>query len=159
MAVYLLAILQFALLIYDPRSQIPTAADRQAGKELIEKISRMPGEVLYFDHGYLPTLAGKASHAQACAVNDIFRADKGTVGLKLRAEIRAALKARRFSAVILEHPHWFKMYLDEDYAVKEPVFGDKNVFWPVTGKKRKNRYIYVPRQMADREMERLDPQQ
>lgn len=144
-AVYILAGAQFFVLLYNPLALIPSKADRTAGWEMINKIAGMNGEVLLFDHGFLPTMAGKNTHAQACAVNDIFRADRGPVGLKLRAEIKRDLQAKRFSYVILEHPHWFKKYLDDDYKIKEPVFSNKKLFWPVTGKRRKNRFIYVPR--------------
>jgi hypothetical protein len=144
-AVYILAGVQFFILLYNPLALIPSKADRLAGWEMIDKIAGMNGDVLLFDHGYLPTMAGKKTHAQACAVNDIYRADRGPVGLKLRAEIKRDLQAKRFTAVILEYPHWFKKYLDEDYKIKEPVFNKRKVFWPVTGKRRKNRFIYVPR--------------
>lgn len=143
--VCILAGAQFFLLLYNPLALIPSKADRQAGRELIAKMARLNGEVLLFDHGYLSTMAGKNTHAQACAVNDIYRADRGPVGLKLRAEIKRDLQAKRFAFVILEHPHWFKKYLDDDYKIKEPVFSNRKLFWPVTGKRRKNRFIYVPR--------------
>ena len=144
-AVYLLAGAQFVLLLYNPLALLPSRADLLAGRELIARMAAMNGEVLFFDHGFLPVMAGKSTHAQACAVNDIYRADRGPVGTALRAEVKRDLQARRFSFVILEHPHWFKKYLDEDYKVKEQIFRDKKVFWPVTGKRRKNRFLYVPR--------------
>lgn len=144
-AATILAGTQFFLLLYNPLALVPAKADRAAGWEMIRKISAMSGEVLLFDHGYLPVMAGKSTHAQACAINDIYRADRGPVGLGLRAEIKRDLQAKRFSHVILEHPHWFKKYLDDDYRIKEPVFSNRKLFWPVTGKRRKNRFIYVPR--------------
>ncbi len=144
-ALYALAAAQFILLLYDPRSLLPTRADLQAGRELIARISRMDGEVLIFDQGFLPALAGKKPHAQACAVNDIFRADRGPVGLKLRADIQSDLQKKRFSFVILQHPHWFAKYLEDSYKIQAPVFAKKKVFWPVTGKRRNNRFVYVPR--------------
>lgn len=153
--VYLVCIMQFAGLAYNPLGQIPTQKDLEAGRKFVKTMAQMNGEIFVPFNGYLPTLAGKSSHAHAMAVSDILRGNGGEVRARLTHEIRQAIREKRFAAVILNEPLfvWFlkdifpqlKKDIEENYVRQGLLFDSDSVFWPVTGARTRPEFIYVPR--------------
>jgi len=153
--VYLVCIMQFAGLAYNPHWLIPTEKDLEAGREFVKTMAEMKGEVFVPFHAYLPTLAGKSSHAQGMAVADVLRGDRGQVGTKFRDDIREAIREKRFAAMILDESFfvWFlhdvfpqlREDIEENYVRQESIFDSDSVFWPVTGGRTRPEFVYVPR--------------
>ncbi len=144
MGVCLLCLVQFGLLAYDPREQIPSLQSKDAGRALVERISRIEGEVLIPRHGYLAQMAGKQSLAHEMAMTDVLRGDE-TGGTALRTEILLAIQRQRFSAVIVDYD-WIKLDLQRHYRrERDPVIESARALQPITGSKTRPKYLYVPR--------------
>jgi 4-amino-4-deoxy-L-arabinose transferase-like glycosyltransferase len=142
--IYLVCILQFLGLTYDPRAQVPTQRDLEAGRSFINTMAQMPGDILVPYHGYLPTLAGKRSYAHDAAITDIIRAGDCPAKTKLIDQINQAITERRFNAIILD-THWFQDLTDKHYTQERAVFTSPDVFWPVTGLRTRPQLVYVPK--------------
>ena len=142
--IWVLCIIQFALLAYSPLAQVPTRKDLKAGRDLIDTMAQLPGDVLVPYHGYLPALAGKRSYAHDVAVNDVLNDSDGEVGAGLREDVSRAVRERRFDAIILDGP-WFLELTERHYRRDRALFSSPDVFWPVTGKRLRPQVIYVPR--------------
>ena len=141
------AVIQLALLLYDPRAHVPTAADHAAGAALVERLRSAPAPLLVLDHGHWPTLAGKAEHAHGWAVTDVVWADRGPVGVRLEAEIRDALRRQAFAAVVLDDERaWFYQDVEGSYVRA----GEIDAPQPPSGAPRRPRYIYTPRRVAQK---------
>lgn len=160
--VYLICIIQFACLKYNPYRQIPTQKDLQAGKELINMISSIQGDVIVPCHGYLPPLAGKKSYAQNIAIVEVLKGQNTNYAkTNLTNEIRDAIREKEFSAIILDayliqedmiipvSSYWFQEDIDKYYTKRKRIFDSKNVFWPVTGTKIRPQFIYTPKPSVD----------
>jgi len=126
---YFAATIQFASLMYNPLTLIPTRDDLYAGIEFINKLRSIPGDVLLVHHGYLSTLAGKESHAQGVAISDVILRDSGSTGkTKLVTEIREAIRGKRFAAIILDTGWWFQDDIEKHYRMAGSVFERQGVF-------------------------------
>jgi hypothetical protein len=143
-AVLLLAAAQFARLSYDPSKQIPTAADRRAGEGLVAAMRAIPGDIYLPYHGYLPVLAGKRSYAHAMAVWDVARGSDSDAAGSLLSEITAAIRERRFAAVIVDSDVFAQPDLDLHYD-RHPMPYEGDVFYPVTGMRTRPQYFCLPR--------------
>ncbi len=144
LAIYVLCLLQFALLAYDPRKQIPSERDRSAGERLVETIRSFEGEVLVVGHGYLADLAGKRRSAQWMAIADILRAGEGPVKDDIQREIKGAIRELRFAAIIIDGD-WYEEDLEAYYELRGSAFDDDSVFWTRTGLRTRPERIYVPK--------------
>jgi len=144
LVVYVLCLVQFAMLAYDPRKQVPSESDRAAGERLVETIRSFEGEVLVVGHGYLAGLAGKRSSAQWMAIADVLRADDGPVKDAVEREIEDAIRTRRFAAIITDG-NWREDDLEANYELRGAAFDDESVFWTRTGVRTRPERIYVPR--------------
>ena len=143
-AAYAVCIIQFLTLAYNPQRQVPGQADVEAGHVLIATMSQIPGEVLMPYHSFLPTLAGKKSHAHHQAISDIMVGDDGPIKDKLYDEITQAIGEQRFAALIFDSP-WFPKLTDKYYEPERMLFDHADVFWTVTGMRTNPQIIYVPR--------------
>ncbi|MBW2290308.1 MAG: glycosyltransferase family 39 protein [Deltaproteobacteria bacterium] len=143
--IYGLCLIQFALLAYDPWEQIPSEADRRAGERLVATIRGFDGEVLVPWHGYLAGLAGSPATAQWMAITDVLRGGNEPVREQLRAEIRSAIRERRFAAIVVDRP-WYEEDMNAHYELAGDAFDDDGVFWPQTGLRTRPEQIYVPKQ-------------
>ena len=146
---YLACILQFVLLLYNPFSQIPKASDLNAGKELIQSLSEIEGDVYLPSHGYLPTLAGKKSFAHHSAVWDVLRGGQQTQGKGLLAEdLNRAIHNQYFDVIILDSDwNYCCREIDKYYTREGRVFEDNTVFYPVTGWEIRPSTIYVAKRL------------
>jgi hypothetical protein len=75
--VYALLAASVALLRFDPRPFVPTAADRAAGAELVARLAATDGDVLIPFHPFYAHLAGKRTYLHRMGVLDIWRAHLG----------------------------------------------------------------------------------
>jgi hypothetical protein len=143
-AIYVLCLIQFAMLAYDPAAQIPSERDRSAGERLVETIRGFEGDVLVVSHGYLADLAGKPRSAQWMAIADVLRARDGSVKEDIEREIEDAIREQRFAAIITDED-WYEEELEVHYELLGRAFDDDSVFWPRTGSRTRPERIYVPR--------------
>jgi hypothetical protein len=102
--VLLLAIAQLAMLAYDPRQLLPTAADRAAAQAVIGAIRSIPGEVWVPGHPDYAHRAGKATFAHYVSLADVLRGHASATRRALRREIDAAVDGRRFAAIVVTGP-------------------------------------------------------
>jgi 4-amino-4-deoxy-L-arabinose transferase-like glycosyltransferase len=142
-AVYLLCIAQFLRLAYDPRQQLPTAADRRAGEDLVAAMRAIPGDIYLPYHGYLPTLAGKRSYAHAMAIWDVARGRNERATAKLLSEITGAIRQQRFAAVIVDTEVFAQPDLENYYSL-HPILFEDDVLYPVTGLRTRPKWLYLP---------------
>jgi 4-amino-4-deoxy-L-arabinose transferase-like glycosyltransferase len=147
--IYIVCIIQFLILTYNPQRQVPGKEDVEAGRVLIATMAEIPGEVLMPYHSFLPTLAGKRSHAHHQAVSDIMVGDDGPIKDKLYDEMVQAIGRQRFDALILDSP-WFPKLTEKYYKPDRMLFDHPDVFWTVTGMRTNPQIIYVPRIDDDR---------
>jgi 4-amino-4-deoxy-L-arabinose transferase-like glycosyltransferase len=139
------AVLQLAILAYDPRALVPTSRDAAAGRAIVDRIRQLPDGVLVLDHGYLAEMAGKRSFAHGWAMTDVLWADQGGAGRALESEVRSAIAARRFPALVLDATrHWFAPDF-ASYYVRADELPDPGAFQPVSGSRRRPEAVYVPR--------------
>lgn len=143
---------QLLMLRFDPRPCLPSAADRVAGNELVDRLRGMEGEVVVSAHPYLLALAGKPTHAHQVAITELVGGFGGAAdewGRRLLADLAEDVARHRFSAIILDGPKkpdaadWF-VPLDGHYRRGGTLFEDPEVFMPVTGAPRQPRFIFVP---------------
>lgn len=139
---------QFALLIYNPVAQIPTVADREAGRALVERIRQVDGPVYIPCHGYLPAMAGKPTYAQMMALGDVLRSPRPDVRDRLNAEVTQAIREQRFAAIV-QDGEWLPE-LERYYVPTGPVFQDEKVFWTRTGLRTRPQLIFLPRPRPSR---------
>ena len=141
----LLIIVQFIMLLYLPSKYIPDIEDSQAGDRLVSIMESAEGPVLLPFHGYLPQLAGKESSAHWTAVLDLLLAmdekddDPARIWLD---QFIAALEEGRYEEIILDREDWFPDLLELHYKEVGTLFGNKPVFYPVTGYPWRPQFIY-----------------
>lgn len=142
----LFIVLQFRLLVYDPRLYIPTPDDLRAGQELLAGVRSAPGEVLLMRHGYLPADAGKTTSADYMALYDVIRGPKVPAREELLQEIDSAIRERRFDLIVLDpQEKLFEDTIAETYRPVGPVFGHPAVFWTRSGMKTRPDTAYRPK--------------
>ena len=143
-----LAILQFAVLAYDPRAQVPTDEDVVAGDRIVEQLRRLPGDVLVAHHPYLGVLAGKPAHGHLDLVNTIPRGTEARQ--RLDREIEEATHGKRFEAIVLDrrkdrnYRRRLTPDLDQFYEYRGSLLPD-DAFWSYTGLITRPQDLYVRR--------------
>lgn len=149
-AVYALVLLQFAVLVYDPVAQVPTEADREAGRRFITSLGGMPGNVAVPCHEYLVMLAGKKTHASAQNIKDTMLAGPDDpVAKQLLRDVHQALRDKRFSVIVMDEAAMGSMPesvgIERYYKPVGTIFKDSETFVPVTGAPMRPNLIYIPR--------------
>jgi 4-amino-4-deoxy-L-arabinose transferase-like glycosyltransferase len=143
--VCVLVLVQFGMLLADPRRQLPSAHDVEMGRQLVARMTSVPGEVWLPQHGYLGSLAGKRTYAHAMAVYDVIRAgDPGDRDSLVNA-VRQALAARQFDLVIIDRAGWMRPDLEHSYEAAGPVFPSPAGFWTLSGMRLRPQTVYRPR--------------
>jgi hypothetical protein len=139
--------LQFVILLYSPKQQIPSPMDRQQGEKLQQLISSFKGEVYLSDHPWYLERLNKPSQAQDMAVRDILQgSESGQLKQILEQDMSDAVADKRYEAFIVDF---------EDFSLRVPDFEthyelvDSNLggrdLRPVTGSARRPTYLYVRR--------------
>jgi hypothetical protein len=127
-----LAILQLARLAYVPARLVPTSLDVAAGQSLLAAVASQTGDVFLPFHGYLPTLAGKTSHAHAVVIADVIRGRPSQAGLTLAEEVDRAFKDHQFDAVIAvegQTPVHAWLPMQDHYRPASSVVNHRSMFW------------------------------
>ncbi|MBI5115774.1 glycosyltransferase family 39 protein [Candidatus Poribacteria bacterium] len=140
-SIYLVLLLQFAVLAYNPLPLIPTAQDEEAGWRLVDRIARIPGEVYVPYHSYLPSLAGKNTYAHGEALYSIMSSDRERGRMSLINEIREAVAQKKFQAAVFDVHRSRRIWSRgvgpanfEGYCIqRDALVSDENAFWPLTG--------------------------
>ncbi len=140
-----LLLVQLALLAYDPRQHLPTAADRAAGERLVRRIAEVPGEVYTPHHGYLARRAGKREYAHALGMDNVFLDDEGALRDALGQEMFEAIESRRFAAVLMESDGRYSDLFLRQYVPRERLFDSPDVFMPVAGNRIRPELLGVRR--------------
>jgi hypothetical protein len=140
-------LIQLVILAYNPFTQIPSKADLEAGRKLVQLLSDVKGEVFLPDHGYLLTLAGKKTYAQESAIWDVLRGNRTTNGKTLlRESLDDALSRQIFDEIILDSDldlNWCCVGIDQTYTLVGEAFQDQTSFYTVTGDRKRPTYIYI----------------
>jgi hypothetical protein len=139
-------LIQFGALFYNPARQVPTPEDRAAGERIVRALAAVPGPVFAPRHPYLVARAGKAMHAHEMTLADVLLDDDGPIKTRLVAEVREAIRSRRYAAILLDDPFLFREDVEQGYRESERLFpDDRGGFWPVTGQRTRPRVLLVPR--------------
>jgi hypothetical protein len=100
LAIHVVALLQLALLAYDPRGAIPDAGDRQAGDQLQTFLREVDGDVLVMDDRYFARLAGKPSGGLDFSVADLLRVKQSAIPEEFKRSIVDALRDGKFAGIV-----------------------------------------------------------
>lgn len=145
-ALYVLCLFQMVLLVYNPKSFIPTKEDREAGRRLVETMRGIQGEVWLTFHGYLPTLAGK--HNYAPSYDYTAYGDPTPEQQVFQEEVRQAVRNHKFAAIIT-NGHTLRKEWEPYYRFDRPVFDSPDAFYPVVGYQTRPKSIFVPRRDSE----------
>jgi hypothetical protein len=97
-----LAVLQIAVLSYNPSRFTPTFGYNQAGARLVAAIRAVHGPVLIESHSWYAELAGKPGFVHAAIVQDIERSHSDVGRLGLEASLADGVHRRLFGAILLD---------------------------------------------------------
>lgn len=147
----LLCAMQFAVLVYNPLTVLPKRGDLAAGHRVVQRLAQVDGDVLAFSQSYLAVMAGKRPTAHAAAILDVLGWGSEQQRSTLAREVREALAAGRFKAVVADgrNDSVFGGNLD-NYDDAGPLFDDPRAFWPVTGYRVRPERLYILREPARR---------
>lgn len=135
---------QLAMLFYNPSTYIPAPQEWTAASQLVETIRRVPGDVLFSDHGHWSALSGKRAHVHEMALRDVLAAHDHW-GDELRDQIRRAISEEQFDVVIQDSPNWFPVPLDRYYRPVAAVLNPHDVLRQRVGNPIYPATIYLPR--------------
>jgi len=139
----LAALAQLALLAYDPRPLVPTAADRAAGDALVATLAALPGEVFIPNHGYLARRAGKREYAHTLAIDNLLLDDPSSDARReLELDFLGHFQRRAFGAVVIESDGRYGEFAQRFYGAGEPLFERKDVFFAVSGGRIRPETLY-----------------
>lgn len=152
-AVYLLILLQFWMLRYDPRAQIPTQKDLEAGQFIIEEIKKYDGDVWVPYHPYLAVMAEKPQYLHIITIMELTGAitenTESEHGKEIVEGYRTMIIDKKFDAIMLDSPIDPVMHYDEliKYypnagAIYEKMPG--KVGFPVTGMETRPMSNHLP---------------
>ncbi len=149
-----LALAQILVLAYDPRDQLPTAADRLAGERLVERLREFQGPVLAPHGTELATRAGHPPSAHAQAIRDVLASEgSAEIAEEFVREQEEAFAEGRYDAVLLHRERdggsaWTQIgAFTQGYRMAEDVLAgeDPGTLRPVTGADVRARLLYVVR--------------
>ena len=152
---------QFLILLYDPRTVLPSARDERAGRDLLTLVRSYPGEVWIPAHSYYTALVGKATYVHWATVTDTSGIWDTNLDVQhggkndprrqiILDEIKAAVAGQRFDAIILDDiPKELRAYWDDllapTFRLERRAFAEPNVFWTVSGAPKRPELVYVRR--------------
>ncbi|MCX5896492.1 MAG: glycosyltransferase family 39 protein [Proteobacteria bacterium] len=141
---YTICIAQFAVLLYNPFEQIPEKEDLEAGKNFINLIAQIEGDILVTNHGFLPVLAGKKSFFHEASIMDLFYDTHSPTVAQFKNQLSKALQEKKFSAIIIDYrwPNSFPPEALKYYTLQGKLI---NVFITFTGWRMGPSFIYTPK--------------
>jgi hypothetical protein len=142
----LAAAIQFVMITYDPRREVPTRMDLQAGREVVQSLRDIPGPVLVMSHPYLGELAGKPPTLHEMSASDLM-GGRGPVAAKLLAEVGQAMADHRWAAVVTDDLPipWFDSLLTRYYRPDHRLLADHGLFLPLAGTRKRPEIVYLPK--------------
>lgn len=145
-----LCLLQFALLVYDPRAQVPGPRDVAVGERLLAFFADVDGEIFIPSRNYLPVFVGKSPSIHSTAMFGIFGDASLAEGAALEREFLRSLRERRWALVVSSGREPYQRELDRYYRLRPSLFGDadRDAFWTLTGLRTRPHLFYVPREDA-----------
>ena len=147
-----LAGLQLALFHYNPGNQLPTAADKRAGDQLIATLRSIDGDVWLTRHPAYASMANKSTFAGQGGIEDVLRAKHdGETQRLLRDDIATEIHNQRFAAIIFDDTgdtrgfpaDWQNYYERSDLA----IVPDDGSFTPVASRTGAPRLVWVRKQL------------
>jgi len=147
-ACYVLLMVQFGALYYNPPAQIPTSDDAQAGNRLVASIATTPGEVLVPFHGYLALMAGKepsAHQVMLWLIGGNFGKPDQPTWANLQSEIDRALQEQKYQRILLDRPDNVWRSVPLYYNGSAITYPHPDDFFPVTGGKGRPNLDYDPK--------------
>jgi hypothetical protein len=114
-------LVQLGLVAYQPGAQIPTAADRATGNQLIARLRALPGPVIVPRHPWYATVAGKGTFAQEEALDDVLRSEASRGARALWRSLRNPLNDQNIQAVVLDgtfDAHFLSAGLRRDFRLQ-----------------------------------------
>jgi len=78
---------------------VPDPAAHQIAARFLARLRRIQGPILAPYHPFYPVLVGRPAHFHQMGINDVTRA-----GMPIPQDLRAAIRDRRFAAVVLDRP-------------------------------------------------------
>ena len=141
----LAALLQFALLVYNPMHAVPSRSDTAAGHALLRTVAGAEGDVWIPYHGSLTAQAGKPSFAHWMAISDILESRRDSLRIGMQREIDEALRERRFGLIVQStRPFGNMPDLTAFYVTRGAAIEDRDAFWPVVGTERRTETLFMP---------------
>jgi 4-amino-4-deoxy-L-arabinose transferase-like glycosyltransferase len=98
--IHLIALTQLGLLLYNPRSTIPTPSDRARADQLVAQLRAIDGPILIMDDRYFAHLLGNGSVGLDYALTDVLHDEKSRVTAKVESLIIDALRSGQFVGVV-----------------------------------------------------------
>lgn len=136
---------QLGLLAYPLGAQIPTAADRAAGTQLLAALRALPGNVVVLRHPWYATVAGKGSFAQGEGIGDVLRSAAPRGRRVLAASLSHALDADHVQAVVLDgafDAHVFGPALEREFRLASGPITPTRLY-PLTDVRTAPTLLYV----------------
>jgi hypothetical protein len=130
-----LLLVQVDQLRYPISAQIPTAADRRAGDQLVASLRGLPGQVVVVDHPWYAALAGKGTSAQGQAIREVLRSGDDRGRTALSRDLPTDIASPAVGAVVVDAPEdeWgFADALERQFVAAPSPLISGHVFYPVT---------------------------
>ena len=146
--VYTFCILQFAGLLYNPITQIPTRRDRNAGRAFVAKLAQIPGRIFmpYHSGCYVPELMERCRSAHQMSISDISNFGSEDARTLLADDYGSAITEKRFDAILLDRGDpTLVAEIEKHYVRQELDLGGGDVPWPLTGFRTRPQLMFVPR--------------
>jgi len=136
---------QFAQLAYNPLNHLPNDTNRAAAQALAQRVAGFSGEAWLPQHGAFARRRDDRAAAHLAAIEDVLDAGGQPAG-ELRDEVLAALRARRFAAIVVDGPDFTRDFpeLEQNYVVAESLPLD-GAFYSISGPRKLPEVVYVPR--------------
>jgi len=141
------AAVQFLMLAYSPRDQVPTRESRAEGERLVRRVAAIDGEVYLPDHPWYAVAAGKAPRAQMMGIGDVIRArGSEVVAESLRDELRLDVDQERYAAFVVDTEQFLLRPEDFErhYRLVDAQLTSA-AFLPLTGMQRAPRLLFIRR--------------
>jgi hypothetical protein len=145
---------QFALLGYDPRTQIPGPADYAAGEELVARLRAAPGPVLVPERPWLAVLAGKKPSYHSSAFWEMSFQERPDL---IPEDLRRHLASGDYGLVIVgsdpakirDSRRWFPPELARAYVCEERLHLPGRALVPFTSSDNTPRVVCAFRGKAE----------
>ena len=133
--------LQFGVSRYDPRTQIPSAANVTAGYQALDTINHAPAPIFAPTDSYLLDMIGQPMHFQASALSDITLAARYNPKVeevlnRYQAGISGPYLRGNAAAAVLAEPNWYREVFNEENGYTcESLTDDGEMLVTMTGAK------------------------